>query len=372
MKSVITSLQPNNVIFGPLTNFSGNTKTVAICYLTEPFYGKFKRDIPPKNNIINIVGAFIDLGYCVTVIDHKNGYRKIKESQKFDVIFGFGNSFHTLSQYNSRSDTVKIFYYTELSEKYNVRLERDRTIKLREIGYTVTNRSLRAKVYYKDVHAEFADAMLLTGASYQLKHFSHLNLSQYSIQPSSVLDTSNTEVTRSLCRQNDFIWLGSNGGVIKGLDVLIESFAQLPKQKLFLFGLSGNDKKTFLKYSYPNIVDCGFHNPKSQTVKRIAESCKFVISTSFSEGSTTGILTGMGYGCVPIITEFCGTEISNDTQAIVIPEVNVSSLTKIIKDVIESEITYDHSKIAAYALKTYSAESFKKRFTSKIMQILND
>ena len=367
----IRSLFKNDVIFGPITNFSGNIKTVAICYLTEPFFGKFHRDIPPRNNIINIAGVFLDLGYQVYVLDYKKGYKKITSDQKFDVIFGFGASFKELTKYNTHPKTKKIFYYTELSEKYNSDLERRRKKELEAKGYVIGKKSLRSKIYYEDTHAKYADAILLTGANYQLQHFNHFEIPKHAIQPSSTLNSSNTNVTFSSNRKNNFIWLGSNGGVIKGLDILIEAFSQLPNNHLFLLGLNTSDRKTFLRKDYDNIFDLGFHNVKSQKVKDIAEECKYVISTSFSEGSTTGVLTGMGYGCVPVVSNFSGTNIDSDTQAILINEVTVDNVVSLVSQLNRINKVYDHAAIAKYALESYSAQSFKSRFMDKIKEIIN-
>lgn len=361
----------NHLLFGPITNFSGNDKTVAICYLTEPFFGRFYRDIPPRQNIINIAGVFLDLGYQVYVLDYNNGYKKIKPDQKFDIIFGFGESFKRLTDNNTHSKTKKIFYYTELSEKYNVDLERRRKKELKSKGYVIRKKSLRSKIYYKDIHATSADVILLTGAKYQLQHFNHFQIPKHTIQPSSILNSCNTKITCSSNRNNNFIWFGSNGGVIKGLDILIESFSQLPNNHLYLFGLSNSDRKTFLQKKYNNIFDLGFHNVRSNKVKDIAMRCKYVISTSFSEGSTTGVLTAMGYGCVPVVTKFAGTDINNDTQAILINEVTVDNVVSLVSQLTRENKVYDHVAIAAFALENYSAHSFKLRFMDKVKEILN-
>ena len=367
----IKSLFKKDLLIGPITNFSGNIKTVAICYLTEPFFGKFYREIPPRNNIINIAGVFLDLGYQIYVLDYKNGYKKVNDDQKFDVIFGFGASFFELTKNNIHSNTKKIFYYTELSEKYNSELERRRKAELEAKGYVVRKKSLRSRIYYEDAHAAAADAILLTGAEYQLQHFKHFEIPKHAIQPSSILNSSNTNVTLSSNRKNNFIWFGSNGGVLKGLDILIESFSRLPDNKLFLLGLSKSDRKTFLQNRCENIFDLGFHNVRSQRVKDIAEECKYVISTSFSEGSTTGVLTGMGYGCVPVISTFAGTNINSDTQAILIDEMTVDSVVSLVSQLNRENIVYDHSAISAFALENYSAKSFKLRFMDKIQEIIN-
>ena len=90
---------------------------------------------------------------------------------KFDIIFGFGNSFKSLSSNKNNLNAIKIGYFTELPGEFNEKLERTRTKTLKNKGYRVRNDNLRSGVYYKKSHFKFLTHLILTGSETQLDYF---------------------------------------------------------------------------------------------------------------------------------------------------------------------------------------------------------
>ena len=171
--------------------------------------------------------------------------------------------------------------------------------------------------------------------------------------------------------------IGSRGGVIKGLDLLIEAFSKKPEIELHLFGMSFEDRTLFAKILPNNIIDHGFCDATSKKFYNIVSNCKFVISTSFSEGSTTGVLTGMCLGCVPVVSKYSGTPKQIGTTDLHLIE-NLDTST-IIKRIDKSLDWYKkncsketHEIISRKSLENFSSFGFRRRFSHTIRSILNE
>jgi hypothetical protein len=368
-----------SIPIGPIQLHASNKGNVAICYLNSPYKGEFNKNLPNKNNIRNIAGVFLELGYSVYLYDFNVNYDQKYFQIKFDIIFGFGNSFKNLASNKNNLNAIKIGYFTELPGEFNEKLERARTKILKNKGYHVRNDNLRSGVYYKKSHFKFLTHLILTGSETQLEYFKSYNCKKkFAIQPSTVLDKSNINPKNlPFTRKNAFCWIGSRGGVIKGLDLLIEAFSKKPEIELHLFGMSFEDRTLFARTLPNNIINHGFCDATSKKFYDIVSNCKFVISTSFSEGSTTGVLTGMCLGCVPVVSKYSGTPMQIETiDSHLIEKLDTTTLTKRIDkslDWYKKNCSKDiHEIISRNSLENFSSSGFRRRFSYTLRRILNE
>lgn len=124
-----------------------------------------------------------------------------------------------------------------------------------------------------------------------------------------------------------FMWFGSSALVHKGLDVVLEAFAQMPDLHLTVCGPVKDeaDFDTEYKkelYDTPNITTLDWVDIHSDAWRELARNTGSVIYPSCSEGGGGSVITCMHAGMLPVVTrtasvdiEDFGLEIAGDAVA---------------------------------------------------------
>jgi glycosyltransferase involved in cell wall biosynthesis len=111
-----------------------------------------------------------------------------------------------------------------------------------------------------------------------------------------------------------FIWFGSSGFVHKGLDRVLEAFAQLPDLHLHVCG-PFDDEPDFLKvydrelFHTPNIHAEGWVDVASQRFRDLCAASIAVVYPSASEGGGGSVISCMHAGLVPIVSREASVDI---------------------------------------------------------------
>lgn len=355
----------SNTISGVSINASSE-KRAAICYLTSPFTSGFARPLPNEVNIRNIVGIFLELGYVVDIYDHDH---ELEPLRTYDVIFGLGQTFESASAHPQHRGALKLLYLAEMPPHYSQRVENERFAHLLKKGVKLKVVNKRCQSFYSKRQMEMADAIIAIGSQAQREIISScVTLDVSMVQPSIL--SGRLPVLKKANRRSstDYCWIGSSGALIKGLDLLIDAFSMEPSKTLHLFGLSEADKVFLDSVKSPNIVDHGFHSVDSDHFAKVVSKCTFVISSSFSEGSSTGIITGMGMGCTPVVSSFCGTEFVEDS-GVLIEEMNVEGVLAAMRVAEERYGALEEEsriRMANHVRSYYSEDAYRERLSQAI------
>lgn len=107
-----------------------------------------------------------------------------------------------------------------------------------------------------------------------------------------------------------FLYLAGHLHILKGLDWLIESFAQRPELHLYICGRIPDELKQIYheELALPNIHAMGFVSLVSKKFRHIQRETAWYVSPSASEGCSGAVLDSMAAGLIPIITEECGVD----------------------------------------------------------------
>lgn len=345
---------------------ASSEKVAAICYLTSPFTTGFSRPLPNEVNIRNIVGVFLELGYEVDIYDHDH---YLDAHRAYDVIFGLGQTFESALDNPQHRQSLKLLYLVEMPPQYSQRIENERYTHLLSKGVRLKHINKRCHSYYSVKQMEMADAIIAIGSEVQRKVISSCASADIAmLQPAilsnrlCVIDPDGVRASSSYC------WIGSSGALIKGLDLLIETFAMDQSKTLHMFGLAEIDKIFLDSVNAANIIDHGFHSVDSEYFTKVVSKCAYVISSSFSEGSSTGVITGMGMGCVPIVSPFCGTEFFEGI-GVIIEQMSTEGIRSAMQLADErfGELGGDlRARLASHARSTYSVEAFRTRLSHAI------
>ncbi|GMQ88583.1 MAG: hypothetical protein BMS9Abin09_0011 [Gammaproteobacteria bacterium] len=116
------------------------------------------------------------------------------------------------------------------------------------------------------------------------------------------------------CR-NRFVWLGGNGVVHKGLDLLLEAFAGLPDCHLTVCGRVSTEKsfESLYRrelYESPNIETIDWIDTLSDRFRHIVTGSVALILPSASELSCGSVIAGMMTGLIPVTTPSTDIDVS--------------------------------------------------------------
>ena len=128
-----------------------------------------------------------------------------------------------------------------------------------------------------------------------------------------------------------FLWFGSGGLVHKGLDLVLEAFAEMPELHLTVCGpvRKERDFESLYQrelYGLPNIETLGWIDTSSPEFLRVANSCGALIYPSCSEGGGSSAITCMHAGLVPILTRETSVDIEHDTTGVLLGDDRIESL----------------------------------------------
>lgn len=133
--------------------------------------------------------------------------------------------------------------------------------------------------------------------------------------------------------RSSFVWLGSGGAILKGLDLAVEAFAELPEATLYIAGNIEREERLWqwLKPQldrYPNLRYLGWVDVTSPAFAKVANGCIGQVYPSASEGGPGSVAQLLHYGLIPIVTEtaavrsaFLGFEIDSQEPEIIIADI---------------------------------------------------
>lgn len=181
--------------------------------------------------------------------------------------------------------------------------------------------------------------------------------------------------------RKNFLWFGGGGAILKGLDLVVEAFAELPHLKLTLIGTSAYEKEFEKMYekelSLPNIerhwrphlTKEGKNLVEKRDVKEILDECGAIVFLSASEGGGGATVQAMGAGLVPIVTKNSG--INEKVQSIIVEDLSIQNIKKIVEEF--SNLPGKTIKEMAYQAWKFANENHtKEAFTKKYEDFLDN
>jgi glycosyltransferase involved in cell wall biosynthesis len=114
--------------------------------------------------------------------------------------------------------------------------------------------------------------------------------------------------------RRNFLWIGGNGLIHKGLDLVLEAFADLVQQ-LWVCGELQSAAESELVHCYrrelfhtPTIHSMGWVDIHSAQFRQLTDQCAFAILLPASDAMATSVLVAMGQGLIPIVSREVGLD----------------------------------------------------------------
>ena len=161
---------------------------------------------------------------------------------------------------------------------------------------------------------------------------------------------------------------------MKGLDILLETFKNLPELELFICAPKEDDfNKVYEKIlnDSKNIHFVGFITVAEKKFNNLTKQCGYIILPSCSEGIATSVVSCMRKGIVPITTYESG--IDSTDFGFLIKDLEIEKLKSQLKEI--SEISKE--KFLENVIKTYfesfnyTQTKFSEMFEKSIISVIN-
>ncbi len=220
------------------------------------------------------------------------------------------------------------------------------------------------------------DAAIIIGNEYNLRTWTNsFDLKKTFLVPNTGYDFGN-RFDSAHKNPRSFLFFGSAGCVHKGLDLLLEIFAEenFPCE-LFVCGLFEKEEDFVNEYrkelyQTKNIHPVGYIDIWGEEFEKIGGECTYTILPSCSEGMAGTITTCMSAGLIPICSRECGYE---DDEVINLPDCSKETIRKTILDVSQRDDSWiaEKSRRALELSRTkYCMESFRKSMYEALSSVL--
>lgn len=282
-----------------------NRKWAYISYIPRVYYKKRNSSWFDKHQnrreALVIGEVFKRLGYNYVMATYD---RPIEcDHEAYDVIFGEGPCFSIMAKRNPSA--LKIYYATTAYPEYQNRMVKERTDAFNQKHHTQLLYSRMSPSVLYDLPI---DAILQIGSSVTIQTYPMEWRDKISLinQSSNILHHVNIKEKMSLYDRTHFVWMGSSGSILKGLDLVLDFFLYHPELHLHVIGKMDPDFEAYyspLLVDKANITLWGFQNVNSEEFSRILQKVTFCIYPSASEGCPGAIITLMKMGIIPLVSQ---------------------------------------------------------------------
>lgn len=356
-------------------NFScdSNQKRVLVFYLSDIYFSEFDikksgRTVPYE--IFKIISVFSQLGYCIDLASHNDlKALQLLREKDYDLVFGFGDAFYQYARL--RPDVVSILYMTEHHPDFSYLEEQKRA----DYFYERHGRRVpleRSGRFYKREHMEHKYDSVITLS--ETEPFEDQYPKPHNIYPSGFISTEFELSGKdfSIARKN-FLWLGSDAVIHKGLDILVDIFSSRDDIFLHICGLNKESRKLLGIAKKENIYDYGFVNVQSPEFLSIISKCAYSVLPSCSEGFATSITTSMLYGLIPVVNRNTGFNRLRE-KAVFFDDYHVEYIENVLNDLADrdpADLISLSKRVKDFASANFTLEAFESRFQEIIMDIFN-
>lgn len=251
---------------------------------------------------------FLRLGYGVDLISYLNP--RFRPRRRYDLFLGDLTHFEKTAARLS-PDCIRVVHLNFTHWLYN------NAISLRRLQDVQLRRDV-ALPSYKDVVAnraiEAADCATLLGNEFAYDTYAFAGKRIFQVpNPMTVAHPWTGDKDFDACR-NRFLWMGGFGFVQKGLDLVLEAFAQMPDMHLTVCGNIDSDvhfSRAFHRelHETPNIHTHGWVDIAGRDFAEIVRNSVALVYPTCSDVCCGTVVNCMAAGLVPLASREAGLDI---------------------------------------------------------------
>ncbi len=322
-KSTCVTLNPKHAIRG----------NVLLSYATHPFVGdgRFRVSHSSSWECWQIGQAFLDRGYSIDVIYYRD--RVFTPAKDYSFFIDELANMERLAPVLPRS-CMKIFHIVWAHWLFHnsAQYQRYQNLKERRGISLVPSRLLGP-----NLGIEFADRATILGNDFTASTYRYAHKPLHRIPISSpVTFPWPKEKKWDDCRAH-FLWFGGRGLVHKGLDLVLDAFAQMPEYHLTVCGQIHEEhdfERAYFQelYQTANIHTLDWIDVASPEFLELTRRCAALIFPSCSEGGGGGVITCMHAGLIPIVSRESSVDIE-ESRGVSLRDCSVEEIKESVKRV---------------------------------------
>lgn len=348
-----------------ISRVKNNAKWAYISYIPEVLCGNISiKEMRKHQNMqeqIAMVKCFNSMGYNVFVQAYY--IEPIFPNIDVEIIFGLEPVFEKACMHYPNAK--KIYYATGAYYEF----QNNQVQRMTDYVNLKCNSNLPYRRLVKPHQsAKLADDILQIGSKFTIETYPEYLRNKIKCIHQSTQDFSIPKI--KYAKENEFLFVASEGNVLKGSFLLLEYFSKHPEYTLHWVGPLEDDFRSVVSvYITNNIKTYGFLDWESDTMKKIVARCNYIIYASGSEGSPGAVLCAMKCGLIPIVSYPSAFD-EIDSYGFIIPEFSCDDIENaVIKSVMlnEHEVLKLKRNCSEYIQQTYSL----MRFSNEFMFFLN-
>ena len=349
--------------------------TVLLSWVIAPFFLKSGVPIPNSHTeyweCLQVAQTFLNLGYAVDVIDAHN--KTFQPAKPYALFVGHRMNFDRLAKSLSR-ECIKIAYLDTANWVFNNHATYRRKLELQQ----------RKRITLSDSHRlieinlaiEHADYAVTYGNQFSLGTYQYANKPLFRVPISTCAQFPWPESKEhGACRAN-FLWFGSHGFVHKGLDLVLEAFADMSEYHLYVCGPLEREKefdKAYYRELYltPNIHPVGWVDVDGPEFLEVAKKCLGVVYPSCSESGGGSVITCLHAGLIPIVSYESSVDVED--FGVVLQDCSIQTIQETVRMVSQLPSDRLHQmarKAWEHARATHTRDTFADGFKKIVTDIL--
>lgn len=339
-------------------NHTNYKKNCLLIYITHPFVDKNlwygHQNAWQSIELARIIG---ERGYNVDVsnFDVKN----VSLKKNYDMVIGLIPRGIDYYSNHLTSECIKIAYLTSSNISFSNAAEIERIEDLeKRRGVRLIPRRQAGLI---DKSVEKFDGCFFIGNKYNFYTYNTLKMPPvFYIKNNGYEFDFSVNITEET--KKNFLFFGSAGAIHKGLDLLLEIFAQPDyPYHLYICGGYEMEKDFYEEYddelnNHKNIFPMGFVDVSSEKFKKIVTKCAYTILPSASEGQAGSLLTVMSAGVIPIASKICGYD---EDEVILLDDCKKETIDSAIHEYAEKPLDWIKTQ------SEYEKEIVRTRFSEQ-------
>ena len=359
--------------FGPATR--GNA---LLSYILDPFIvdpAKMPASHPvnwhPNNwESQEMAKTLQEQGFNVDVISYTNlSFRPTKD---YSLVIDTRENLQRLSPFLSEK-CLKVMHIDSAHILFSNRAELHRLLALQERRHVTL---LPRRFQTPNLGIESAHCATLKGNRFTGDTFSYAGKPLYPVHVSSprLYEWPAEKDFRKV--RKTFMWLGSGGLVHKGLDLVLEAFAQMSDFQLIVCGPVANEPDFAAAYHRElyetrNIEVVGWTEMGGPRFTSLAMRCAGMVYPSCSEGQCGSVITAMHAGLIPVCSYESGVDV--EPFGTILHQCSIHEIQRAVEAVaaLDSAKATQRARDAwQYARRVHTRENFAREYRRAMHSIL--
>ena len=348
---------------------------VLLSYLTNPFRFHVNQSYLYSHTnqweCAQIAKAWLDNGYSVDIIDWNNNHFVPKKD--YSVFIDIHSNMERLAPL-LKEDCLKILHITGAHWLFQNTAEYSRLLSLQKRKNVTL---IPRRTVQPSMGIEYADCATILGNSFTQGTFTYSKKPLYRIHLSTNIQFPFFE-DKDFCNvRKNYLWFGNGGMVHKGLDLILETFCELPDYHLTVCGPVSQEpdfEKAYYKelYETPNIKTIGWIDVHSSYFLKVMKSNVALIYPSCSEGGGGSVITCLHAGLIPVISFESSVDISG--FGILLRDSTIEEIITAIKKISslsDTDLKINSKKSWDYARENHTRERFTKDYEQFITSMIS-